>query len=286
VATPIELISRGKLVMARARFFAGESESALLELDEWLETLHGPGYERVYAMAMSCKVQFLLWLRRPNEAERICLQLQRHLAVLPPGRYTDAETVQVLSEARLALSERRADKAQAALESCLAKQTAEHQRDRRLRLSLLLSVAYWRKGNSEKAFALFKLTLDDAWQGGYRRMFLDDALWLLPLCEAWLSAEPKQAGAWQGLVGQLREQCSRLAVDLETFDENQDVSHREREILRYVAAGLSNRDIAQAVHLSEATIKWHLHNLFAKLGVRSRTQAVLKGKSLGLLSEA
>ena len=51
------------------------------------------------------------------------------------------------------------------------------------------------------------------------------------------------------------------------------------EILRLVAAGLSNRDIAQAVHLSEATIKWHLHNLFAKLGVKSRTQAVLKGKA-------
>lgn len=286
VATPIELISRGKLVMAKARFFAGEGESALAELDEWLAGLHGPGYERVYALGMSCKVQFLLWLRKPNEAERTCLQLQRHLAVLPPGRYADAETVQVLSEARLALSERRADKAQAVLEACLAKQTAEHQRDRRLRLSLLLSVAYWRKGNSDKAFALLKSTVEDAWASGYRRMFLDDALWLLPLWDAWHSAEPKRASAWQGLAEQLREQCRRLSIDLETFDENQDVSHREREILRFVAAGLSNRDIAQAVHLSEATIKWHLHNLFAKLGVRSRTQAVLKGKSLGLLSEA
>jgi LuxR family maltose regulon positive regulatory protein len=117
-------------------------------------------------------------------------------------------------------------------------------------------------------------------------MFLDDALWLLPLWDAWHSVESKRASAWQGLAEQLREQCRRLSIDLETFDENQDVSHREREILRFVAAGLSNRDIAQAVHLSEATIKWHLHNLFAKLGVRSRTQAVLKGKSLGLLSEA
>src|SRR3990167_7935541 len=286
VATPVELISRGKLVMAKARFFAGEGESALAELDEWLAGLHGPGYERVYALGMSCKVQFLLWLRKPNEAERTCLQLQRHLAVLPQGRYADAETVQVLSEARLALSERRADKAQAVLEACLAKQTAEHQRDRRLRLSLLLSVAYWRKGNSDKAFVLLKTTLEDAWTSGYRRMFLDDALWLLPLWDAWHSAEPKRASAWQGLAEQLREQCRRLSIDLETFDENQDVSHREREILRFVAAGLSNRDIAQAVHLSEATIKWHLHNLFAKLGVRSRTQAVLKGKSLGLLSEA
>ena len=199
VATPVELISRGKLVMAKARFFAGEGESALAELDEWLADLHGPGYERVYALGMSCKVQFLLWLRKPNEAERTCLQLQRHLAVLPAGRYADAETAQALCEARLALTERRADKAQALLEASLAKQTAEHQRDRFLRLALLLSVAYWRKGNSDKAFILLRQTLEDAWGCGYRRIFLDDALWLLPLWDAWYAAEPKRAGhgrAW------------------------------------------------------------------------------------------
>jgi LuxR family maltose regulon positive regulatory protein len=286
VATPVELISRGRLVMARARFFAGAAEQGLEELDEWLAGLQGPGYERVFAIAMGCKVQFLLWLRRPNEAQRIYLQLERHLAALPVERYGDAHTALALSEARLALSERRLEKAQASLEACLAKQGAEHQRDRRLRLSLLLSVAYWRKGNSEKAFALLHATLEEAWQCGYRRLFQDDALWLLPLWDAWKNAEPKRAGAWQGVAETLREQCRRLSIDPEGFDENQDVSSREREILRLVAAGLSNRDIAQAVHLSEATIKWHLHNLFSKLGVRSRTQAVLKGKSLGLLSEA
>ncbi|WP_271407803.1 helix-turn-helix transcriptional regulator [Pseudomonas sp. Q1-7] len=286
VATPVELISRGQLVMARARFFAGEAEQALAQLDDWLAGLQGAGYERVFAHGMACKVQFLLWLRRPNEAERVCLQLQQHLAVLPLARYSDAHSVLALTEARLALSERRPERAQVSLESCLARQQDEHQRDRRLRLSLLLSVAYWRRGNSEKAFALFQNTLEEAWKLGYRRLFQDDALWLLPLWDAWRSAEPKRASAWQGVAEGLREQCRRLAIDPGFFDENQDVSHREREILRYVAAGLSNRDIAQAVHLSEATIKWHLHNLFAKLGVRSRTQAVLKGKSLGLLSEA
>ncbi|UVE19374.1 LuxR C-terminal-related transcriptional regulator [Pseudomonas sp. LS44] len=284
VATPVELISRGKLVMARARFFAGEPEQGLAELDEWLAELQGARFERAFALGMSCKVQFLLWLRRPNEAERICLQLQQYLASLP-ARYLDTDTALALTEARLSLSERRADRAQACLEECLAKQTAEHQRDRRLRLSLLLSVAYWRKGNSEKAFALFQPTLEEAWSSGYRRMFQDDALWLLPFWEAWQAVEPKRAVAWQGVAEMLREQCRRLSVDYQSLDENQDVSHREREILRFVAAGLSNRDIAHTVHLSEATIKWHLHNLFSKLGVRSRTQAVLKGKSMGLLSE-
>lgn len=286
VATPIELISRGQLVMVKAQFYAGEAEQALVQLDEWLAGLQRPGYERVFAFAMSCKVQFLLWLRRPNEAERICLQLQRHLEVLPVGRHPDAQIALALTQARLALSERRADKAQAVLEACLLKPLDEHQRDRRLRVSLLLSVAYWRKGNGEKAFALFQSTLEEAWACGYRRLFQDDALWLLPLWDAWSAQDAKRAGAWLGVAETLREQCRRLAVNPDNFDENHDVSHREQEILRFVAAGLSNRDIAQAVHLSEATIKWHLHNLFAKLGVRSRTQAVLKGKSMGLLNEA
>jgi LuxR family maltose regulon positive regulatory protein len=286
VATPVELLSRGQLVMVKAQFYAGEAEQALVQLDEWLAGLQRPGYERVFAFAMSCKVQFLLWLRRPNEAERICLQLQRHLEVLPAGRYPDAQIALALTQARLALSERRADKAQAVLEACLVKPFDEHQRDRRLRVSLLLSVAYWRKGNGEKAFALFQTTLEEAWTCGYRRLFQDDALWLLPLWDAWSAIDVERAGAWLGVAETLREQCRRLAVDPDNFDVNHDVSHREQEILRFVAAGLSNRDIAQAVHLSEATIKWHLHNLFAKLGVRSRTQAVLKGKSLGLLNEA
>lgn len=285
VGTPVELISRGQLVMIRARFFAGETEQALIQLDEWLAELQGARFERVYALAMACKVHFLLWLRRPNEAGRVFLQLQQHMAGLPEGRYGDAEVALALSEARLALSERRADRAQAALESCLAKQTAVHHGDRRLRLGLLLSVAYWRKGNSEKAGNLFRDTLERAWNNGYRRLFLDDALWLLPFWESWQSTEPERAAAWPEMAERLREQCARLAVDHQNLEENQDISHREREILRFVAAGLSNRDIAQTVHLSEATIKWHLHNLFSKLGVRSRTQAVLKGKSMGLLSE-
>jgi LuxR family transcriptional regulator, maltose regulon positive regulatory protein len=155
-----------------------------------------------------------------------------------------------------------------------------------LRLLLLLSVAYWRKGNEEKAFSLFRSTLEEAWASGYRRLFADDGLWLLPLWDAWFAADAKHAGAWLQVAESMREQCRKLAVNTEKFDENHDVSHREQEILRFVAAGLSNRDIAQAVHLSEATIKWHLHNLFAKLGVRSRTQAVLKGKTMGLLNEA
>src|SRR5690606_37442266 len=221
------------------------------------------------------------WLHRPNEAERVCLQLERHLDRLDISRYPDAFAALSSAQARLALSERRPEKAQAVLEPLLSAQAGEHQRDRRLRLGLLLSVAYWRKGNSEKAFGLLEQTVREAWERGYRRLFLDDALWLLPLWDAWPSGT-----AWPGLGEMLRAQCRRLTVDPGTTEATQEGMRRARESVRLVAAGPSNRASAQAGHLSEAAFKWDLHNLFAKPGVRSRTQAVLKGKSQGLLGEA
>jgi DNA-binding NarL/FixJ family response regulator len=53
------------------------------------------------------------------------------------------------------------------------------------------------------------------------------------------------------------------------------LSNKEREILKLVAGGLSNREIANVIHLAEGTVKNHVSNILAKLGCRDRTQAVL-----------
>jgi DNA-binding NarL/FixJ family response regulator len=60
------------------------------------------------------------------------------------------------------------------------------------------------------------------------------------------------------------------------------LTDREREILTMVAAGASNREIAEALFITEGTVKNHLSNILSKLGVRDRTQAALKAKELGL----
>lgn len=59
---------------------------------------------------------------------------------------------------------------------------------------------------------------------------------------------------------------------------------REIEILQFLAQGLSNREIAEALYISERTVQTHLTNIFAKMQVSSRLEAVLKGIRLGWLT--
>jgi ATP/maltotriose-dependent transcriptional regulator MalT len=61
------------------------------------------------------------------------------------------------------------------------------------------------------------------------------------------------------------------------------VTPRELEILELIASGLSNREIAEKIFVSENTVKTHSSRLFDKLGARRRTQAVQIGKEQGLI---
>ena len=61
------------------------------------------------------------------------------------------------------------------------------------------------------------------------------------------------------------------------------LTERELEVLRLVAGGASNRDIAAQLILSVGTVKKHTNNIFGKLGVQSRTQAIAKARAFGLL---
>jgi DNA-binding NarL/FixJ family response regulator len=61
------------------------------------------------------------------------------------------------------------------------------------------------------------------------------------------------------------------------------LSNRELEILKLVATGASNREIAQTLYIAEGTVKNHVTNILGKLEVRDRTQAALKARDIGLI---
>jgi len=63
----------------------------------------------------------------------------------------------------------------------------------------------------------------------------------------------------------------------------EELTDREREVLRLLADGLSNAGIGQRLFISESTVKFHLRNLIRKLGVTKRTDAVYVASKRGLI---
>jgi DNA-binding NarL/FixJ family response regulator len=61
------------------------------------------------------------------------------------------------------------------------------------------------------------------------------------------------------------------------------LSERETEVLRLLAAGLANKEIARELSIGEQTVKTHVSSILGKLGVQSRTQAALYAQKAGLV---
>lgn len=71
--------------------------------------------------------------------------------------------------------------------------------------------------------------------------------------------------------------------EFDALPEPETLSPKETEVLRLVASGYSNKEISNALHKSEGTIKNHVSNVLAKLGVRDRTRAVLRALEIGII---
>lgn len=89
------------------------------------------------------------------------------------------------------------------------------------------------------------------------------------------------------LLRQLRRRDIRLPQDREEKAlEEVSINEREQEILQEVASGSSNKDIASKLLMSQRTVEYNLTRIFEKLGVRSRSEAIVEAKRLGLISSS
>jgi DNA-binding NarL/FixJ family response regulator len=75
----------------------------------------------------------------------------------------------------------------------------------------------------------------------------------------------------------------RMHNDFTSLDRPDPLTERETEILRLMAGGYSNKEIANSLSVAEGTVKNHVSNILSKLGVRDRTRAVLKAFELGIV---
>ena len=103
---------------------------------------------------------------------------------------------------------------------------------------------------------------------------LVEAIRVLAAGGTYLYSPPVSATARTSVKGSWRDNA---------FDTPESLTEREREVLRLMASGIGNREIADALLLSEGTVKNHVSSIFAKLGVTDRTKAVLQAIMKGLV---
>jgi len=160
--------------------------------------------------------------------------------------------------------------------------------------SILQALALRAQGNTHQAVATLQRALALAEPEGYVRTFVDEGA---PM--AHLLYQAAERGISPAYVGKLlaafeatEEQRSKGAGEkgLTTAPLHlrppaliEPLSEREIEVLRLVAEGLSNRQVAQQLFLSPNTVRIHTSNIYGKLGVNSRTQAVARARTLGIL---
>jgi DNA-binding NarL/FixJ family response regulator len=92
--------------------------------------------------------------------------------------------------------------------------------------------------------------------------------------------------ASEGQVQLSPEAAARLMRELRAPEDPEPLTERETEVLRLIAAGRANKEIARDLGIGEKTVKTHVSNVLSKLGVQSRTQAALHAVRSGLVDSA
>lgn len=143
-------------------------------------------------------------------------------------------------------------------------------------------------GQVDKALQLLRECLKEAQSQGSVRLFVDEGATMQTLLSQLPYATDIAPYVSQllGVFGTQATQEKRVAVPPATTSSHLPLSafsHRELKILRLIQEGHSNQNIAELLFLSLSTVKWHNQNIFSKLDVQRRTEAVARAVQLKLL---
>ncbi len=186
--------------------------------------------------------------------------------------------------ARLWIALEQSEKALTLLRSLLPKIEAQGRVDLMIEIQILKALAFQAQGALEQALTALGHALSLAEPGDFVRVFVDEGQPLAQLL--YMAAERGIAPAYTGkLLAAFPSSEAAPPVSLEETGGTliEPLSARELDVLRLIAEGLSNKEIAQQLFLAHSTVKWHTRNIYGKLIVKNRTEAVAKARQLGIL---
>ncbi len=203
--------------------------------------------------------------------------------------------VEHLVLARVLIARHEPDRAQALLQRLLGAAEAGERTGSVIEILALQALALRARGNTTGAMDVLAKALALAEPEGYVRIFVDEGEPMAALLMKILEARKK--GRLDTLPRTSREYVGRLLMTIETeasppTEEGhreaagvlvEPLSERELEVLRLIASGMANKDVARDLFVAVSTVKTHVNGICRKLDARNRTEAVARARELGLL---
>jgi len=205
------------------------------------------------------------------------------LGLSEEGKLDPGSEVEYLTVVRILLAEQCVDKAMRLLSRLQTTMESTGRQGNLVEVLVLRAIALNMKAETNSALAVLERAVSLARPEGYMRVFLDAGKSIETLLKIAITR-------WQDhdLLAYARKLLAAFTDESPPPAEGQApqpgiLSEREMEVLRLIAAGCSNQEIASQLVIAIGTAKRHTANIFDKLDVRNRTEAVTRARQLGLL---
>jgi len=296
------------LLAARIAWLRGEKEQALRWLDKVAYDAQRMGESVIPAYTLALRIQYLLADGDVDAAHYWWERYEHSLFSdeIKPSLF--AGDMWSLTRARLLIAQGQPEEVNAVLEdrrSIAQKQGRVHSE---IAMLVLQARAYEMAGDARSGKQVLERALFLGEASAYHRVFIDEGNAIASLLSRMYERQKKYHGQNSGIFTYMCSLLTGFGYNIDPGDCNGNssrkktngslisaipaarqmidpLSEREQEVLRLIAGGHSNQQIAQTLVVAESTIKTHLNNIYAKLNVNSRLQALTKAYAYGLLEQ-
>ncbi|HEX6034157.1 MAG TPA: LuxR C-terminal-related transcriptional regulator, partial [Anaerolineales bacterium] len=277
-------------ILARVHWIQGDRESALrLRRETEQIMLEFPPHPSAAARAAVQQIRMYL---RMGETQAASRWAQEHCRDWKSGHAYPLELMTILWT-RVLIAQENASEAVKTLEQALPLARAAGRWGVVIELLVLQALALAVERQIPRALAALQEALRLAQPEEYTRIFLDEGESMAHLLRMAYRSKEKGSREYETrlLEGLLSVEASAIPVSAE-ISSGKSADHpvlidplteRELDVLRMIAEGHSNQEIAKKLFITMGTVKAHLSHIYAKLDVRSRTQAIIKADELHLL---
>jgi LuxR family transcriptional regulator, maltose regulon positive regulatory protein len=275
-------IVAGYAHLARLHRAQGDEDAALSMLRQAEDIAAAARRPSVSLPAEWVRLRHLLAVGDVGAAGRLAGEVYENLEKLPPHRREPG----LLAIVRVRLAQGSTDDALNMLEALGERAERAGRKGTLIEINVLQALALQQKGDGTRALQALLAALGPAEPEGYVRVFLDEGEPLRPLL---VEAQKHAAGRYArtllahlppggGVPHAASAVTSRAARPLA-----EPLTTRERDVLRLLASGLSGPEIANALIMTQNTVKTHLKNLYGKLGAHGRDEALRRARELDLI---